>query len=316
MSGFHCPVGAVGYKSFGCIECGMCNAATKEEITRATEIIRAHIREVAASRPNKRRIQKVAVCGKGGSGKSTITAMLAFALRDLGYTPLVIDTDDSNAGLNRKLGMTETPLPLITCLPRFAIGESVLSTEWLEKDPIRIQEIPEEYIKEKDGILFMMSGKIENPLQGCSCTISDITKQLVSNLEIQEKEILLVDHDAGIESFGRGAEQGMDTVLIVVEPSYESVGLAETIQYMAEGLGIQRIRTIINKITDEEEDETVREMLSDKEIRFLGSLPVDRSLMRSNLKGEPVESSPLQEELKKIAKLMLDEADMGYRKNV
>ena len=314
MGEFHCPIGAVGYQSFGCIECGLCFAGTKDEVAKATEIIRKYIRENSFLRNNLQKLSKIAVCGKGGSGKSTITAMMAFALRDLGYTPLVIDTDDSNAGLHRKLGIVDTPRPLISCLERFAIGEEAPDTAWLQKDPIKLSEIPQQFVKENDGIYFMMSGKIENPLQGCSCTISDITKQIVSNLELGEKEILLVDHDAGIESFGRGAEQGMDTVITIVEPSFESVGLAETISFMAEGLGISRIRTIINKVMDEEQDEDVQDMLSERGIRFLGSLPADRELMKSNLRGQPVCSSPLQAQLEKIVTLMLDEAEMTYSK--
>lgn len=314
MGEFHCPIGAVGYQSFGCIECGLCFAGTKDELAKSTEIIRKYIRENAFLRNNLQKLSKIAICGKGGSGKSTITAMMAFALRDLGYTPLVIDTDDSNAGLHRKLGIEDTPRPLISCLERFAIGEEAPDTAWLQKDPIKLSEIPQQFVAENEGIYFMMSGKIENPLQGCSCTISDITKQIVSNLELGEKEILLVDHDAGIESFGRGAEQGMDTVITIVEPSFESVGLAETISFMAEGLGIRRIRTIINKVIDEEQGEDVQDMLSERGIRFLGSLPADRTLMKTNLRGQPVYSSPLQAQLEKIVKLMLDEAEMTYSK--
>ncbi|MCD8098368.1 MAG: hypothetical protein LUE31_10185 [Lachnospiraceae bacterium] len=310
MGGFHCPVGAVGYQSYGCIECGMCFAATKDEVNRATDIIRAYIKANAAGKPTA--LKKIALCGKGGSGKSTVTAMMAYALRDLGFTPIVIDTDDSNAGLHRKLGIQNTPKPLIRCLTRFAIGEDTTDNAWLEKDPLYLNEIPEDFVKENGGIYFLMSGKIENPLQGCSCSISDITKQLVSNLELGEKEVLLVDHDAGIESFGRGIEQGMDTVVIIVEPSFESVGLAETIQFMSQGIGIARIRTLINKIVDDEQDDDVKDMLIERGVKFLGSLPVDTALMKSNLRGQSVVTSPLQPQVKKIVMMMLDEAEIKY----
>lgn len=312
MGEFHCPIGAVGYQSFGCIECGLCIARSKADTDLATERIRQYIKSTASLRPN-RAIQKIAVCGKGGAGKSSVTAMLAFALVRYGFTPLVIDTDDSNAGLHRKLGIAEPPVPLIRCTERFSSGET-LSAAWLKKDPMKFSDIPEQFIRRQDGIGFMMSGKIENPLQGCACTISDLTKLLVSNLVPDEKEIVLVDYDAGIESFGRGAEQGMDTIIAVVEPSFESVCLAETIRYLAEGLGIRRIRTIINKVADDEQDELVKDMLIERDVKFLGSLFTDRELSRANLSGVPLKNVPSLSVIERLTALMFDEAGMRYRR--
>lgn len=313
MGAFHCPIGAVGYRGFGCIACGLCIAGSKAAAERATEVIRRHIRSTASARSNKT-IQKIAVCGKGGAGKSSVTAMLANALVNYGYTPLVIDTDDSNAGLHRKLGIAEPPAPLIGCLERFALGEAATDTAWLRKDPMKFSDIPARFVRWHDGMGFMMAGKIENPLQGCACTISELVKILVSNLVPDDREIILVDCEAGIESFGRGAEQGMDTVLIVVEPSFESVDLAATIQYMAEGLGIRRIRAIINKVADDEQDETVKDMLIERDVKFLGSLPSDQALAKCNLKGGAVKDLDLNRTVEKLTALMFDEADMKYGK--
>ena len=312
MGIFHCPVGAVCYKGFGCIECGMCIAATKEDIVKATEIIRRYVQANGSRRAKS--IEKIAVCGKGGSGKSTISAMVASSFARMGYLPLVLDTDDSNAGLAKKLGISEPPLPLIRCLERFSIGENAPPKDWLIKDPLRISEIPPEFIVQRAGISLMLSGKIENPLQGCSCNISDLTKQLVQNLELDKREKLIVDHDAGIESFGRGEEQGVDTVIIVVEPSFDSIDLAEKIKYLSEGLGIRRIRALINKAADADEIALVREMLSEREIRYLGALTADRNLAACNLRGQEILATQLQSAVDKIMMLMLDEAEMGYKK--
>ena len=55
---------------------------------------------------------KIAVCGKGGSGKSTIVALLANEARGKGYKVLVVDSDESNSGLYRMLGFDHPPVPL------------------------------------------------------------------------------------------------------------------------------------------------------------------------------------------------------------
>ena len=83
MGLFHCPVGAVGRGGDGCIGCGLCCATSKEARVAATQKVRAYIR-ATAQRDTRLQIRKIAVCGKGGSGKSTVTALLSDALSELG----------------------------------------------------------------------------------------------------------------------------------------------------------------------------------------------------------------------------------------
>ena len=106
MPAFHCPLGAVYYEDEPCIDCGLCQARTAGEMVEASKRMREYIR---AQGERKNRRQKMAVCGKGGTGKSTLTALLADALRREGYTLLVMDSDESNPGLPRLLGL-DTPV--------------------------------------------------------------------------------------------------------------------------------------------------------------------------------------------------------------
>ena len=78
MGLFHCPMGAAFYDDEGCIDCGMCDATTKEEMDEASKKIRAYLRSHAEK---KTTIERIAVCGKGGVGKSTIVTLMADALR-------------------------------------------------------------------------------------------------------------------------------------------------------------------------------------------------------------------------------------------
>ena len=56
---------------------------------------------------------KLSVCGKGGSGKSTIVALIANEMQQRGRQVLVVDSDESNPGLYRMLGLDKRPVPLI-----------------------------------------------------------------------------------------------------------------------------------------------------------------------------------------------------------
>jgi len=311
MGDFHCPVGAPTYTGEGCINCKMCLATTKEEVVAATKIVGDYIRATAAVRHAAKDIRKVAVCGKGGAGKSTVTALLAKSLVSLGYEPLVIDTDDSNEGTAAKLGIAELPLPLMDASGRFSIGASG-DTSWLSHDPLPLSCIPSDYLAEREGVKFMSIGKIENPFQGCSCNLGEVTKSLMQNLAPEGREIVIADQDAGAESFGRGVEQGCDTVLIVIDPSRDSLLLAERMKFMSEGIGIRRIRVVMNKVAGKKQFKYLRSYLTDRDIRWLGKLDADEDLALANLMGDDLDCDVMRRQMDEITRLMLDEAEMSY----
>ncbi len=299
---FHCPMGAPYYEADNCILCGLCLATTKEEMIAATDKIRAYLQAHAEKQAI---LKKWAVTGKGGTGKSTITALIANCLREEGFRVLVIDTDESNPGMQRKFGFEEEPKPLLHLLSRFAIGEPEPDTEWLTKDEITFDDIPPEYVLESDNLKFMMVGKIENPFQGCACTMTDITKELLGKFKVRDKEVVLVDTEAGVESFGRGLERNMDTVLIIVEPSYESVNLAGKIDFMADGIGVSTVRAICNKVPSEEINQQLIKQLTQKEVKVIGTVFVDPKVSETNFTGEPLGESQAKEEVRKIVRSLL-----------
>lgn len=311
MGIFHCPVGAVGRGGDGCIVCGLCIAATKQARQQATQKIREYIR-THTQRDNSRAIHKIAVCGKGGVGKSTITALLSDALSEMGYECLVIDTDHSNGGLFRKLGLIQPPQPLYD-----RIGNSgIMQCEWLKSEQIQFDDIPEELAPYSGTRRLLVTGKIDDPLEGCACAIGAYEQQLLKNLHPGPRQLVIADQEAGVESFGRGIETGCDTILIVVEPSAESLELAQKIQYMAQGLGICRIRAIINKAEDNQQVRYMQKRLADAQIRYLGAVFSEKRWRTANLCGQVLTVEKQDDSVLRIAKYLLDEAEMPYRRMV
>jgi CO dehydrogenase maturation factor len=305
MGIFHCPMGAAFYDDEDCIDCGMCLATTESEMVEASKKIRAYLRSHAA---NKGPIKKIAVCGKGGVGKSTVVNLMANAFRREGYSILVLDTDESNPGLYRMFGFAEQPKPLIRLLSRFSAGQPEPNTEWITRDEIAIQDIPAEYILNRDGLKFLMVGKIEDPFQGCACSMADITRDLMGKLVMKDKEVALVDMEAGVESFGRGVERNVDTVLMVVEPSFESMALAEKIGYMAEGMGISRVRAILNKVPSENVRQRMIDELNKRNIKTIGTIYYDPQVSEAGFEGRAPDDSKAMEDVRGIIRRMLDEA--------
>ena len=306
MPEFHCPMGAAYYDDEDCIDCGLCYAETKEEMIAASKKVREYLRTHAE---RKAIFQKVSVCGKGGVGKSTVVTLMANVLRGKGYATLVIDTDESNPGLYRMFGFDKQPKPLMTLLSRFSLGEPEPNTEWLTQGEILTQDIPSEYILEDDNLKFLMVGKIEDPFQGCACTMADVTRDLIGKLLIKSNEVVLVDMEAGVESFGRGVERNVDTVLVIVEPSFESFALAERISYMADGIGVNRVRAILNKVPSEGIEEKIIEKLKEKSIKFVGTIYYDPQVNEAGFEGEALGDSKAKEEMGKITRRLLDESE-------
>ncbi|RPJ61678.1 MAG: hypothetical protein EHM12_05105, partial [Dehalococcoidia bacterium] len=238
MGLFHCPLGAVYYEDDDCIDCGLCVANTAEEKVAASKKIREYMKSHAAPSSN---VSKIAVCGKGGSGKTTTVTLLTFALKEAGYKPIVLDADESNPGLARMLGISREPKAIAELFTNPEDAEKTASGPLAGRDKFTMDDIPAEYVSGSDGIRFMVVGKIIDPFQGCGCGLAEAAREVVEKLAVKDGEVLVLDMEAGVESFGRGVERHADTILIVVEPSLESIIVAERISQMALGMGIGRV---------------------------------------------------------------------------
>jgi CO dehydrogenase maturation factor len=245
-------------------------------------------------------MKKVTVCGKGGCGKSVVTTLLTRVLAEEGYTVLTLDTDESNPGLYRMLGFDHSGTALVE---EFRGGAHIMREFELEK--ISLEDISSEYFVQEGKIKLMVAGKINVAFQGCACTLGSIVKHFLGKLDLRENEIVVVDTEAGVEHFGRGLEKNVDVVLVVVEPYFESVVVAEKISSLAEQIGTCKLWAIINKISTEEEEQGVREKLEDRGIKIVGSVHHDSQIANACLYGKAIGNSQAKEEVRKIVLSLL-----------
>ncbi|NLA26180.1 MAG: AAA family ATPase, partial [Firmicutes bacterium] len=185
---------------------------------------------------------KIAVCGKGGSGKSTVAALLANEALHRGYKVLVVDSDESNAGLFGMLGFSHPPLPLLDFVGgREGLKQKMGKPNIFSLERITTADIPEKYMLSNNGLKMVAVGKIMHALEGCACPMGALNREFLKKLSLEKDEVALVDMEAGIEHFGRGIETGIDSVLIIVEPPAESVNVAQKVHELASDLGISHI---------------------------------------------------------------------------
>lgn len=255
-------------------------------------------------------MQKIAVCGKGGSGKSVVVRLLADGMRARGRRVLVVDSDESNTGLHRMLGFDSPPNPLIGLLggkqkveeeieARIRAGESEMALE-LIREEMPVANIPPEYIIETDGIKLVTIGKILMALEGCACPMGIVSRSFLKKLRLEADEIAIVDLEAGVEHFGRGVETGVDCVLVVVEPSIDSLEVAERISQMADKIEIADVWVVLNKITSEEIAARLTDYLKKTDISVIGSIHQDPEIFESCLEGRPIHGRVAAEDVDKI----------------
>jgi len=255
---------------------------------------------------------KISVCGKGGSGKSTIVTLLANEFRDRGFQVLVVDSDESNSGLYRMFGFDRAPVPLMELVGgKKSLKQKMNQPQVLAQAGIWLRDIPPEYMLEKDGIRMVAIGKILQSLEGCACPMGVLSREFLKKLRLKDKEITIVDMEAGVEHFGRGVETSIDDVLVVVEPSLESITLAERIQNLATGSGVDNTWAVLNKVRSARMASKLRQELSKRGVRVIGAIHNQPEIFEACFEGRPLHRGKAGQEIREVLDFLLPEAKPG-----
>jgi len=221
---------------------------------------------------------KILVCGKGGCGKSTVVALLAKELATRKNKVLVIDNDESNIGLHSRLGVGKPD-----DFMNYFGGKKVLFDKTKEMSNVwTLDDLPRDYLTEKGNIQLLSMGKIYEFGEGCACPINALSSKFLEIVDLRDGEFLIADTDAGIEHFGRGVEKGVDILLVIIDPSRESILLAKKIS----GLGQQvdkPVYYILNRISDQEMQDIIMNSI-DRE-KVIAIIPENKEIFMSGLAG-------------------------------
>ncbi|MEW6200496.1 MAG: AAA family ATPase [bacterium] len=240
-------------------------------------------------------MMKLAFSGKGGSGKTTIAALISKIYARGGRKVLVVDADpDANLALTLGFPQPDKITP-ITELKEL-IHERTETTEtsagmFFKMNP-RVDDIPDSLSVIHDGIRLIHMGTIYKGGGGCACPENVFVRTLLTHLMLERDEVVLVDLPAGIEHLGRGTAMGVNMLIIVTEPTPQSVQTLNRIKNLAADLKIKNAAVIGNKITTEEQKKFI---ISNSPLEVLGFLPYDEKLARGKITDA---STSILEELK------------------
>jgi CO dehydrogenase maturation factor len=232
---------------------------------------------------------KIAVSGKGGVGKTMLVSLLSTILRQSGYSVLAIDADP-NATLANALGFPHpekiTPISEMADLIEERTGARPgQAAPYFRLNP-KVDDIPEKYWVEHDGIKLMVMGRLKGGGSGCYCPENALLEALVAHLLLQRDEVVIMDMEAGVEHLGRATARAVDKMIIVVEPGKGSIETAYRIRELAKDIGLVNIKVVANKIRSKQDRGFLVSAMPDFE--FLGFIPYDQSIIEADLAGSPL----------------------------
>ena len=231
---------------------------------------------------------KLAVTGKGGVGKTTIVAGMARVLAERGQKVLAIDADPA-ANLALALGFPKDQrlAPIVEMkelIEERTEAKSGSMGGFFKLNP-RVDDLPDKYTLEKDGIRLMVMGTVQKGGGGCVCPENVMVRTLVSHLLLVRGEVVILDMEAGVEHLGRATAQAVDKLIVVVEPGQRSLEVAQKIRRLAADIGLKNIGVVGNKIRKEADREFLLSHMPD--FHFLGFLPYDSRIVEADLGGIP-----------------------------
>jgi len=253
---------------------------------------------------------KLAFGGKGGVGKTTVTALIARTIAALNKGTSVIAIDaDPVANLAAGLGIDETqPITPVAELSDL-IAERTGATPgtmggFFTLNP-KVDDIPDRFSIEKDGVKLLVMGTVTHGGSGCICPEATILKALMNHLVLARNEVVVMDMEAGVEHLGRATSGSVGALVVVVNPGKRSRVAADKIRKLGRDIGIKNIVILGNRVKSEADKDLIRASMPDYEI--IGFLPELDEIVQSDRNGvRPFDDiSNIPEELTAIAKKLM-----------
>jgi len=231
---------------------------------------------------------KIAITGKGGVGKTTLSSTLARLYAAQGKQVLAVDADpDANLGL--ALGFTEeevesiTPISEMTSLIAERTGSSKESYGKFFKINPKVDDIPDRFSKGKNGVRLLVMGTVETGGSGCVCPEHVMLKRVISHLVIGRDDVVIMDMEAGLEHLGRGTADMVDRFIVVIEPGARSIQTYKKVKQLAGDLGVRQVSVVANKVRGEEDREFLKQRIPAEDL--LGFISYNTDVIDADRQG-------------------------------
>ncbi len=229
---------------------------------------------------------KLGIVGKGGVGKTTVSALLARAYADRGDRVVAIDTD-SNPNLGVSLGLSMAEMEAVPVLPRSVLVGS--------KGAASAVALIEDYGRPTPaGATLLSAIRVNAAGAGCTCGGHATVRSLLGDALTERADVTLVDMEAGLEHLSRsgGTLAHADVLLAVVEPTRKSMITAGRTVALAADLGLDQVFGLGNKVRSAADEEFLGGMTAEYGVPLAGVIPYDPELAEADRTGRPVATVP------------------------
>jgi CO dehydrogenase maturation factor len=232
----------------------------------------------------------LAVAGKGGVGKTSITALMIKALAQSGNKPLLAIDADSNSNLHEVLGIKQPRTVGCVREDTRKIGENIPGG--MTKDRFMDYQI-QAALEETKYVDFLSMGRPEGP--GCYCMANNILREIIGRLTTNYK-FVIIDNEAGMEHLSRRTEEEVDHLFIISDPAPRSLRTIGRIVELIDELGgrIHNTHLVLSRVQGSIEDlpTSTRKEIENLPYAPEALIPYDDTLVDLDLQGEPLVNIP------------------------
>ena len=251
----------------------------------------------------------IAVAGKGGVGKTTLTGLIIQYLGEKGKGPILAVDADANSNLNEVLGVeVETTLG--------EIREEVAGAEMASKNPIPSGVSKADYLEykfddalaESDDFDLLVMGRTQG--KGCYCFVNGLLQAQIQRLE-KNYPYIIVDNEAGMEHISRGVLPNMETAILVSDCSRRGVQAAGRIAQLIKECNMhpRQVGLIVNRAPDGKLNEGTREEIEKQGLHLLGVVPQNDTVYEYDCDGTPTVDLPEDSPVKKAIREIVDKLE-------
>ncbi len=230
---------------------------------------------------------KIAISGKGGVGKTTLSSSLARHWAAQGRRVIAIDADpDANlaAALGADIDVADACVPLsqMDDLIEERTGARPGRGGMFSMNP-DVSDVVDRCGLDIDGVTLLRMGTVERGGAGCMCSEGVFLQAFTHHLLVERDDVAILDMEAGIEHLGRGTAKAVDVLVVVVEPGARSVQTASTVAALAHDIGVRDVVAVGNRVRGPQDITYLREALG--EIELIGALPDSEAVRQADREG-------------------------------
>jgi CO dehydrogenase maturation factor len=253
---------------------------------------------------------KLAISGKGGVGKTTLSALMIAELVRRGYRVTAIDADP-NPCLAAALGIGSRPVPSLLEM-KDEIESRVGGTDGYIRLNPRVDDLVDRLAVKHGDVQLIVAGAISRGGAGCACPQSVLLRRLLDHLVLEHDEAIVIDLEAGLEHLGRRSAQAADALLVVVDPSRASLDTAGRIKRLAGEIGIAQVLAVANRVQEPGDEVYIAAHLDD--IPLVGSIPASPAIAYAEREG--VEAAGRDPSVAQAVTRLADELESRWNRRV